>query len=899
MFFALTTAVLLAAGPVSGRVQAANQPQPAAGPPAVATRAQVASQLGSGHVDVQFDARGRVSLARGALGALGSDPLAFVRERSAPLGLRGGEGLVLLRHERVAEGTQHVRIGRAIAGVTVAFDQIRLHATADGAVYALEAETSPLDGFTYHPPAFPPTEAVRRAAGGYPGPWGSPPSTGLFIVGSRLDGVTGAHLAYRVTLAYPIKADELPRAEEVYLDAQTGEVLGRLSLVQTASTTVHGTNLDGATVTLNATQDTGGVSMLDTASVAGVSFALLNGANSNGLYAASGGTLSDRGAVSAAEVVARALTFDKATFGWDRWDFNTSPVGAGGTVLAIAHAGTNLNNAFFSRLTSNGKIYGVMQFGDGDGKLFTPLEKCLDVAGHELGHGVVAGNADLVYHNQSGALNEHFADVLGWLLQPADTGIGEHCIGSSFPGKALRDMCDPGNSAKVVSPQPANMSEYRQLADTTDTDNGGVHVNSGIPNHAACLYKQGSSFTDLGKVWFRALSQHLGPTSDFQAMVEGTMTSCTELGLTTCTALASAWSQVGLSPSASGGSCPPNSTPQGAQCVCNAGYHVNAAQTGCEADTTATCPPHATSSGGQCYCDTGYQPDATGQACVPINAGGCGANAHQEGASCVCDPCFQPGANESSACVAVPGCALCTDPLSYSDGSGHCVCIPGTALSGGACTPVAGTCGLENYTGRCVGDRLIYCDDTTSPIKIATIDCTQNSTHTVCAFGTNGFDCQVPASSCGAVPDTGTCVGNDAQYCSSGTLQSVACGDTPCRAYTYGGVAVHFCYPCPAHATWTDAAVPANGSCNCDTGYQPNAAGTACVATTTTCPAHSTATGTGCACDSGYQPNAAGTACDATSSGGGKKSGGCSTGGGGLWPALALGLMALLRRRRS
>ena len=132
-------------------------------------------------------------------------------------------------------------------------------------------------------------------------------------------------------------------------------------------------------------------------------------------------------------MVAKALAFDKATFGWDRWNFNASPVGAGGTVIAIAHAGTNLNNAYFSQMTSNGQKFGVMQFGDGDGQLFTPLARCLDVAGHELGHGVVSGTADLVYHNQSGALNEHFADVFGWLLQPADTGIGERCMGSQLP----------------------------------------------------------------------------------------------------------------------------------------------------------------------------------------------------------------------------------------------------------------------------------------------------------------------------------------------------------------------------------------------------------------------------------------------------------------------------------
>ena len=174
MLSALTAALLLAApGPTSGRVQAVARPQ-AAQAAAVASRVQLASQLGLERVEVHLDARGRVSLARGVLGNLGSDPLAFVRERSAPLGLRAGEGLTVLKHERAPEGTQHLRIGRSIGGVPVAFDQIRVHATADGAAYALEAETSPLEGFTYRPPSFPPFEAIRKARRRLRRPLGQP-----------------------------------------------------------------------------------------------------------------------------------------------------------------------------------------------------------------------------------------------------------------------------------------------------------------------------------------------------------------------------------------------------------------------------------------------------------------------------------------------------------------------------------------------------------------------------------------------------------------------------------------------------------------------------------------------------------------------------------------------------
>ena len=109
--------------------------------------------------------------------------------------------------------------------------------------------------------------------------------------------------------------------------------------------------------------------------------------------------------------------------------------------------------------------------------------------------------------------------------------------------------------------------------------------------------------------------------------------------------------------------------------------------------------------------------------------------------------------------MAVPGCATCTDPLSYQQRERRLRLHPRHHLSGGACVPVTGTCGTETYTGRCVGDLLIYCDDVSSPIQIETIDCAQNPNATTCAFGDNGYDCRVPASSCGAVPDTGACVG--------------------------------------------------------------------------------------------------------------------------------------------
>ena len=108
-----------------------------------------------------------------------------------------------------------------------------------------------------------------------------------------------------------------------------------------------------------------------------------------------------------------------------------------------------------------------------------------DIFGHEFGHAIDYFSSDLVYQNQSGALDESFADVFAMLIDPADFTIGE-----ALPGVPLRDMSDPPRRG-----QPDHMSGFAALpagvAPNAANDNGGVHGNSGIPNKAAWLLVQG------------------------------------------------------------------------------------------------------------------------------------------------------------------------------------------------------------------------------------------------------------------------------------------------------------------------------------------------------------------------------------------------------------------------
>ena len=154
----------------------------------------------------------------------------------------------------------------------------------------------------------------------------------------------------------------------------------------------------------------------------------------------------------------------------------------------IVHFGEEYPNAFW-----DGRR---MAFGDGDNEIFLRFTKSLDVIGHELGHGVIEDESGLEYWGQSGALNEHFADVAGIMVKQrklnqtadqADWLIGAELRGDEFDGDALRSMKAPGTAYDDAvlgkDPQPDHWRDYVR----TFEDNGGVHINSGIANKAFYL----------------------------------------------------------------------------------------------------------------------------------------------------------------------------------------------------------------------------------------------------------------------------------------------------------------------------------------------------------------------------------------------------------------------------
>ncbi|MEU5009463.1 M4 family metallopeptidase [Streptomyces sp. NPDC021749] len=184
--------------------------------------------------------------------------------------------------------------------------------------------------------------------------------------------------------------------------------------------------------------------------------------------------------------------------------------GAGLALDATVHYGEKYDNAFW-----DGER---MVFGDGDNDLFKDFTIPVDVIGHELTHGVTQYTANLDYQGQPGALNESVSDVFGSLIKQyalgqtadqADWLIGADLLGPNVTGKALRSMKAPGTAydddVLGKDPQPATMAGF---VHTTD-DNGGVHINSGIPNHAFYLFASklgGKAWERAGQVWYDVLT---------------------------------------------------------------------------------------------------------------------------------------------------------------------------------------------------------------------------------------------------------------------------------------------------------------------------------------------------------------------------------------------------------
>ena len=217
-----------------------------------------------------------------------------------------------------------------------------------------------------------------------------------------------------------------------------------------------------------------------------------------------------------------------ATYDFFSQVFGRSSIdGQGMSLDSTVHYGSSFANALW-----NGR---QMVYGHADGRIFTRFTASLDVIGHEWTHGFTQKAAALGYHGQTGAVNEHLADAFGMMVKQYTLGqsasesdwcIGAELLGPGVNGMGVRSMAFPGTAYDDPligkDPQPSHMRDY---VETTD-DNGGVHINSGILNHAFYIQAMtlgGKTHEVLGQIYYAVVIERLKPESDFAHFAQATV----------------------------------------------------------------------------------------------------------------------------------------------------------------------------------------------------------------------------------------------------------------------------------------------------------------------------------------------------------------------------------------
>lgn len=234
--------------------------------------------------------------------------------------------------------------------------------------------------------------------------------------------------------------------------------------------------------------------------------------------------------------------------------------GAGAPLPATVHYGERYENAFWDGTR--------MVFGDGDGVIFTRFTASLTVVAHELVHGLTQYSTQLAYEGQAGALHESISDVFGALAEQYRLGhsveqatwlIGAELFTDSVDGAALRSMAAPGTAYDDprigTDPQPATMDGYVD----TEEDSGGVHINSGIPNHAFFLAARmlgGNAWDHAGLIWYDTVTRADLPSDcTFDRFAGETLRAAAARfgsGSKEHAAVHQAWSEVGIRADAGG-----------------------------------------------------------------------------------------------------------------------------------------------------------------------------------------------------------------------------------------------------------------------------------------------------------------------------------------------------------
>ncbi len=426
----------------------------------------------------------------------------FLADHGSLFGLAGGgRDLVLERTtgtDRV--GMEHARYRQTWKGVPIAGGEISVH-LVDGGVAAVAARTvTGLDGVDVVPAL--PAEAARRAA--LESLARGTEVRDVFLSTPRLEILDRGHLggpAFPARLAWFVEARRIDLREYLWIDAKTGVVLLRFSqLTNVKDREIHDADdpTDGNLGDLVGT------------------IVRTEGAAATG----------DADADTAYDYAGDTYDYYSTEHGRDSFD------DAGGKLISTVHfcPPTGQGACPYSNAFWNGSqmVYGT-GFPVGD-----------DVDAHELTHAVTERTAGLFYYMQSGALNESFSDIFGETVDltngsGTDTAGVRWLLGEDLSIGAIRDMADP-----TVYGDPGKIGDAQfKCYDSGSVDGGGVHSNSGVPNHAYALMVDGGSYnghsisglglTKAGDIEYRALTVYLLSSSGFQDDYDALLQACSDL----------------------------------------------------------------------------------------------------------------------------------------------------------------------------------------------------------------------------------------------------------------------------------------------------------------------------------------------------------------------------------
>ncbi|MFY0566533.1 M4 family metallopeptidase [Archangium lansingense] len=470
--------------------------------------------------------------------------------------------------ERDDLGMTHVRMDRMSEGTRVFGEQVVGHISSDGKMDSVTGDVATIPaGLGSEPTKLSADQALAVAQQDFAGKTDRQPTSERVI----FKGDDGQYRsAYHVQLSNTTDIGEgkEPRRMNYLVDANSGELLekynqmGGFDHVHTSGAKTPGsapvatTDNPTTTATNDTTQYSGQVELNSTKNADGtytledktrgqgvVTRDALNRdpntgstknapiTDNNDIWGEATDSARNKDAVDAQYGAQTTYDFFKDVLGRDSID------GQGEKLISDVHVGTNFANAFW-----DGE---KMNYGDGDGQTFGSLTT-LDIAGHEISHGLTERTAGLQYRNESGALNEAISDIMGtgveWYASQKneavkfDWTVGEDTFtpNNGDPTDGLRDMSDPTSDGQ--SPD-----HYSKRYKGTQ-DNGGVHINSGIPNNAFYLLseggKNGTSGTEVKdgigiekslKVYSRALSFYMTPTTNFAQAREATFKAAQDL----------------------------------------------------------------------------------------------------------------------------------------------------------------------------------------------------------------------------------------------------------------------------------------------------------------------------------------------------------------------------------